>query len=465
MDSKYKVQEFVAHSTRVNCLCFGPKSNQVLATGGEDCKVNIWRVGNVSNIWTLSQNKSPIECLCFDSEEQCVVSGTSNGSLKVFDLNVGKLARNLGSHPVGVTSVQYHPYGEFIVSGSVDCTMKVWDVRAKSCIQTYNGHTKEVTCVRFSPDGKWVGSASKDGQMQFWDLIAGKLVNSIKLQPVFVRTFEFSPADFTVAAATSMRTVRFWDLDTMEAIGTTTSESNAVQAITYSSLGTAMYVASKDTLKLWDLEPTLALRNTVETGWEKIDDMRISNNYQLVAGSCMSNFVSVWSVDLAELMQDALVQAAESDIDISKDRSSTKSNQAAPSSTAAPGPFSYNSRSGGAKAADSPAPTSTAAPGRSNGQLNDVRRQLSQLSSDLGLSDRNSNYSAGGSVQAQDKNVSNESGKLHLREFLVYNDFYMLYDTDDRYDRGGSNRYADSKNQDFDEYADEKPFSRLKIAI
>jgi katanin p80 WD40 repeat-containing subunit B1 len=211
-DSKYKVQEFVAHSTRVNCLSFGPKSNQVLATGGEDCKVNIWRVGNVSNIWTLGQNKSPIECLCFDADEQCVVSGTTNGSLKVFDLNVGKLARNLGSHPVGITSVQYHPYGEFIVSGSVDCTMKVWDVREKNCIQTYNGHSKEITCVRFSSDGKWVASASKDGQMQFWDLIAGKLVNSIKLNPVHVRTFEFSPADFTVAAATSMRTVRFWDL-------------------------------------------------------------------------------------------------------------------------------------------------------------------------------------------------------------------------------------------------------------
>lgn len=43
---------------------------------------------------TLGQNKSPIESLCFDSEEQYVVSGAMNGSLKVFDLNEdGKLAR------------------------------------------------------------------------------------------------------------------------------------------------------------------------------------------------------------------------------------------------------------------------------------------------------------------------------------------------------------------------------------
>ena len=390
-DSRFKMQEFVAHSTKVNCLCFGPKSNQVLATGGEDCKVNIWRVGNVSNIWTLGQNKSPIDCLCFDSEEQCVVSGTTNGSLKVFDLNVGKLARNLGSHPVGVTSVQYHPYGEFIVSGSVDCTMKVWDVRAKCCIQTYNGHTKEVTCVRFSPDGKWVGSASKDGQMQFWDLVAGKLVNSIKLQPVYVRTFEFSPADFTVAAATSMRTVRFWDLDTMEPIGATTSESNALNAIAYSNLGTELYTASKDSLRLWDLEPSLTMRSSVEAGWDKIEDMKISNNYQLVAGSCMSNFVSVWSVDVQEIMASQQEQQQENaSVDLSQDRSTVRND-------AGLGGYSYGvnknttSSVAGAKDTDSSPP-----PARQSNQqqLSDVRRQLSQLSSDLGFGEKASAPSA-----------------------------------------------------------------------
>lgn len=173
-DDDYKLHEFVAHSTNVNCLTFGPQSAQVVATGGEDCKVNIWRVDNTANIWSLGQNKSPIECLCFDAEEQYLVSGAMNGSLKVFDLNEGKLARSLRGHQTTVTSIHYHPYGEFVVSGSVDNTMKVWDVRSKACIQTFMGHEKEVTCVRFSPDGRWVASSGKDGQFLVWDLVAGE---------------------------------------------------------------------------------------------------------------------------------------------------------------------------------------------------------------------------------------------------------------------------------------------------
>lgn len=303
MSENYKLQEFVAHSTQVNCLAIGPKSNQVLATGGEDTKINVWRIGNMENIWTFSHNKAPIECLCFDPEENVLVSGARNGSIKVFDLAEGKLARHLGSHPTSITSLQYHPYGELVVSGSSDCNMKVWDIRNKLCIQTYTGHSKEVTCVRFSPDGKWVASSSKDGQVYFFDLLAGKLVNSIKTSPAYVTNFEFNPAEFSLAAITSNRSIKVWDLDTMQCTHSTPSETISIKSITFSSLGNYLYAAAKD-LKIWNVEKELKLSAVVETGWDRISDMRLCNNSQLIAGSFNSNFVSIWGMDLGDILED-----------------------------------------------------------------------------------------------------------------------------------------------------------------
>lgn len=124
-DESYKTHEFAAHGTKVNCISFGPKSQQVLATGGEDCKVNIWTASNATNIWTLSQNRSPIECVGFDSNEQYVVSGAMNGSIKVFDLNEGRLARSLGGHNTNTCVLRYHPFCDFVASGSIDSSMKV----------------------------------------------------------------------------------------------------------------------------------------------------------------------------------------------------------------------------------------------------------------------------------------------------------------------------------------------------
>ena len=40
-----KHNEAVAHDSGARCAAFGPQSGLVLATGGDDCTVNLWRVG------------------------------------------------------------------------------------------------------------------------------------------------------------------------------------------------------------------------------------------------------------------------------------------------------------------------------------------------------------------------------------------------------------------------------------
>jgi len=247
--------------------------------------------------------------------------------LKVFDLDCGKLARNLVGHHTRVGSIQYHPFGEFVVSGADDCTMKVWDLRSKECMQTYHGHTKEITCVRFNPDGKWIASAAKDGQLRLWDLVAGKLITTIRLQqPVFANTFKFNPVEYSLAAATSMRTVKFWDLATMEPSGTTTSEANPIQSIAYSSHGKSLCIASKDTLKVWDVHNnSLSLRGGIDvSGWDNIQDVKLTDDLQLLAGSCMASFVSVWSVDIEKLLARQKEAAKEVSMDVTSDHFSSK---------------------------------------------------------------------------------------------------------------------------------------------
>lgn len=301
---RIKVHEFVAHSTAVTCLAFGSKSHQVLATGGEDAKVNIWRVGSAANIYSLGSNKSPIQSLCFDSEEHCVVSGAMNGSIKVFDLNVGKLARNVGGHQVNTCAIQYHPHGEFLISGSTDSSVKMWDVRNKTCIQTYSGHEGEITCVRFCPDGRWAASSAKDGTLLIWDLVAGKLMKSLKLSsPACINSFEFHPEYFVLAAATSMRTVRVWDLEsaeTIEIFNSTPADYNPIRGVAFSPDGSVVYSATKDSLKAWYWDPTIKLQDTVSASWDKVSDLKLSKSNHLIAGSFNCNFVSVWSLDLNE---------------------------------------------------------------------------------------------------------------------------------------------------------------------
>ena len=48
------IEEFVAHTSTVNCLKIGRKSSRVLVTGGEDHKVNLWAIGKPNAILVSS---------------------------------------------------------------------------------------------------------------------------------------------------------------------------------------------------------------------------------------------------------------------------------------------------------------------------------------------------------------------------------------------------------------------------
>jgi katanin p80 WD40 repeat-containing subunit B1 len=120
-----KLQEFVAHTSSVNCVRFGRKSGLVFATGGDDRKVNLWRVGKPTNILSLAGHTTPVECVAFCPDEESVVAGSQAGSIRLFELGEGKTARTLAGHRSNCVCADFHPYGKFLASGGVDTQVKV----------------------------------------------------------------------------------------------------------------------------------------------------------------------------------------------------------------------------------------------------------------------------------------------------------------------------------------------------
>eukprot|EP00913_Durusdinium_trenchii_P004666 g4331.t1 len=113
---------------------------QVLATGGDDKHVNIWKVGKPNAMMSLKGHTSAVECLVFDKQEEVLIVGCAGGSMQ-----------------------------------------KIWDLRRKSCIQTYPGHSAPVSSIRFSPHGRWVATGGLDNQVKIWDLTAGKQMKDLDL--------------------------------------------------------------------------------------------------------------------------------------------------------------------------------------------------------------------------------------------------------------------------------------------
>ncbi|MBA0556877.1 hypothetical protein Golob_026946, partial [Gossypium lobatum] len=319
--NSYKTEEFVAHSSSVNCLKIGRKSSRVLVTGGEDHKVNLWAIGKPNAILSLSGHTSGIDSVSFDSSEVLVAAGAASGTIKLWDLEEAKIVRTLTGHRSNCISVDFHPFGEFFASGSLDTNLKIWDIRKKGCIHTYKGHTRGVNTIRFTPDGRWVVSGGEDNIVKVWDLTAGKLLHDFKYHEGQIQCLDFHPHEFLLATGgcecesffgalifiihplaftgSADRTVKFWDLETFELIGSAGPETTGVRCLTFNPDGRTVLCGLHESLKVFSWEP-IRCHDGVDVGWSKLSDLNIHEG-KLLGCSYNQSCVGVWVVDISRI--------------------------------------------------------------------------------------------------------------------------------------------------------------------
>lgn len=295
----YKLQEFVAHSSTVNCLKIGRKSSRVLVTGGEDHKVNLWAIGKPNAILSLSGHTSGIDSVSFDSSEVLVAAGAASGTIKLWDLEEAKIVRTLTGHRSNCISVDFHPFGEFFASGSLDTNLKIWDIRKKGCIHTYKGHTRGVNAIRFTPDGRWVVSGGEDNTVKLWDLTAGKLLHDFKCHEGQIQCIDFHPHEFLLATGSADRTVKFWDLETFELIGSAGPETSGVRCLTFNPDGRTLLCGLHESLKVFSWEP-IRCHDAVDVGWSRLSDLNVHEG-KLLGCSYNQSCVGVWVVDISRI--------------------------------------------------------------------------------------------------------------------------------------------------------------------
>uniref|UniRef100_A0A3P9NTB6 Katanin p80 WD40 repeat-containing subunit B1 n=1 Tax=Poecilia reticulata TaxID=8081 RepID=A0A3P9NTB6_POERE len=264
----WRLQEFEAHSRTVSCLSLGKNSGRLLATGGEDCRVNIWAVSKANCVMSLTGHKNLVECVQFSASEEQVAAGSQSGSIRVWDLEAAKILRTLMGHKANVTSLGFHPFGNFLASSSVDTNIKLWDVRRKGYVFRY----------------------------KLWDLFQGKTITEFKSHSAAVSAVQFHPNEYLLASGSADRSIKLWDLEKFTMVGSLEGDTSAVRCLLFSPDGSCLYSGTSDSLRVFGWEPDRCF-DTVPVGWGKVSDLAVCNQ-QLIGVSHQLSSVSSFVVDL-----------------------------------------------------------------------------------------------------------------------------------------------------------------------
>ncbi len=105
-----------------------------------------------------------VNTVIISPDSQNLISGSTDTTIKLWNLNTGELLHTLTGHLTAVLSVSITTDGNTLASSSSDGIIKIWHVKTGRLIQTLNG----LIPVAFSPDGKTLLSGGNGGTFKIW---------------------------------------------------------------------------------------------------------------------------------------------------------------------------------------------------------------------------------------------------------------------------------------------------------
>jgi WD40 repeat protein len=114
-----------------------------------------------------------VMAISFDGK--IVLTGHSDGRIRVWELSAGKLINEFKAHNGQITSISFSPNGSLIATSSTDGTACVWNSKSYRQLFVFSDDKGPVTGVAFTPDGKYTITRSANGLLMYWDNKTGLL--------------------------------------------------------------------------------------------------------------------------------------------------------------------------------------------------------------------------------------------------------------------------------------------------
>ena len=168
---------------RVLALAFS-SDGRWLVSGTTEGEIRMWDVATGEALTVFSELTEPMErehlrhisALAFSPDRALLAAGTPT-QLHLWDVRTGhKLFSVSTVHKRGWRT--YHDYpgplvfspdGAILVSGHGSGTIQLWDAKTGDSIAALDGHTQQVETLKFSPDGETLVSTAQDGTIFLWD--------------------------------------------------------------------------------------------------------------------------------------------------------------------------------------------------------------------------------------------------------------------------------------------------------
>jgi len=287
------------HSDFIRAIVFSP-DGKIVASASSDKTIRLWEVETGRMLRVLDHHRDNVTSIAFSPDGKKIASGSLDKTVAICDINSGRLIRLLTGHADEVNAVAFSPDGKTVASGSRDETINLWDSATGDVILTIDKPASEVRTIAFSPDGKILASASVDKTVRLWQVSdgqpvrAGEMIRALEGSSSAIRTVTFSPDSQVLASAGEDNAIKLWNVESGTAIRTLKGHSGIVTSVVFSHDGKQLFSGSYDkTVRAWDVQSGRPIR-TLEGASASIASIALSPDGNTVAAGSWTTIV-LWN--------------------------------------------------------------------------------------------------------------------------------------------------------------------------
>ncbi|KAL8591238.1 hypothetical protein ACOMHN_017562 [Nucella lapillus] len=168
-------------------------------------------------------HKKQLTSCCFSPDDTRVITTSTDGTAKFYDLKTETCTVKLGGHANAISSCSITPDERKFATASWDKTVQIWDIstgmyRSKGPTVLKGSHDGVVTACDFTEDGLQLVTGSADMSIVVWDV--ENTVQKLKLQghTGWVTDVHFSQDQCWLLSCAHDSTVRMWNVEDSDQI-------------------------------------------------------------------------------------------------------------------------------------------------------------------------------------------------------------------------------------------------------
>jgi guanine nucleotide-binding protein subunit beta-2-like 1 protein len=299
------------HSGWVTQIATSPENSSVIVSASRDKSLIVWQLENTGDDVgyarrALKGHSHFVSDVVISSDGQFALSGSWDGTLRLWDLSSGECTRRFVGHEKDVLSVAFSGDNRQVVSASRDKTIRLWNVLAEcKFVIKDQCHSKWVSCVRFSPNttDPIIVSSGWDYKVKVWNLTNCKLKCDLIGHSGYVNTVTVSPDGSLCASGGKDGKAMLWDLSDDSWLHTLDAKEE-INALVFSPNRYWLCAAAGSSIKIWDLKDKVLVQDIPA---ESIDTQKPptclslawSADGQTLFAGYSDNLIRVWAVTSA----------------------------------------------------------------------------------------------------------------------------------------------------------------------